>query len=112
MCFPHTVSRRIVTLLNQIVRSHSSGQLSNVLPQMPQNITVLLGVKSLTLGDEFKVHNFVNVKENLSWAPDMMHLPQALRLWALKLRRLLLGLLVVAVDTILITNDVAWSEPS
>ncbi len=34
------------------------------LPYMSQNITVVLSINSLTLRDEFEVHNAANVKEN------------------------------------------------
>ncbi len=37
---------------------------SFVLPQAPQNVTVVLGINSLTLLDEFTVNNLENVKEN------------------------------------------------
>ncbi len=37
---------------------------SNVLSQMPQNTTVVLGINSVTMGDESIVHSLANVKEN------------------------------------------------
>lgn len=69
----------------------------NVLPQTLQNITVQLGVDSLTLGDKFKMHNPAKIKENgehaLGHAPDLPSCLWFWRMWALPLRRLLFGLL-------------------
>lgn len=50
-----------------VVAGHSLGCL-----QTPQNVTVVLGVNSLTLRDEFIVRNPVNVKENVQHTPPVL----------------------------------------
>ncbi len=78
----------------------------NILSQMPQNITVVLIVNSLTLGDIFMVHNSENDKQNHQHAPD----PTPNETVCSPLFRLLSGLWVVNIDVTFITRDVPQHE--
>lgn len=72
------------------------------------NITVVQHVNSLTLRDEFMLHNPANAKlpsHSWGWVPDLTHLLQSWRLQALLTVQLLLGLWVIAIDTTLIVSD-------
>lgn len=67
ICFQCSVSQRIDVLENPVAtmpwfRSFTP----NILPEMPQNVIAVLAINSMTLGDEFKVHN------GLGCAPDLM----------------------------------------
>lgn len=56
-------STRIAMLEGPVASAQVTLFAQNVLPQTPQNITAVLGINSLTLGDKFTAHNPMNIKE-------------------------------------------------
>ena len=62
--FQRAVSGRVVMLESSIaIAAQLRSFALNVLPQSPQIDAVVLGVGSLTLGDEFTMHNLANVSD-------------------------------------------------
>ena len=109
-CFQCSVSWRVVMMEHPIaITTQFRSFAPNVFPQTLENGTVELCVDSLSLGDEFPVHNTANVEKNdkhaFGRASDLPRLLQSWKMQPLPLRRPLFCLWVIAVDPTLITND-------